>query len=591
MKTVALASRTVFAAVLIAALPSHAAFGDVDPAFRTAAFEGFVCRNSPTLLSNDSMLVLMYNQRDNSVVSSPPGFWNAVAKLNADGTVDRAFGQDGLATFVGPNNELNLLPLGDGRILVLGAQATRLFADGRVDPSYGQGGTTEQFFHQVRSATLLPDGSLMVASIGLPEVTFAWYTPEGRLAVDRGNAGHLSVPLEWSDRVYAWTLQADGSVEIASYPFTKGAPSATVRRITASPTGGTSVTAIAGVMPTPGIAGWTSGAVKVDAFGGVLIASGENEDYLHSNVRLTRFAPSGAIDRSFGSGGSISATTLGSEGQSAAGETPEALWATPEGGWTMVVDARRVYGAGFSSTPADDKRVLRFTAAGQLDRAFPQGIRFNLYQPLTQRDDGKLLAAHTTQPGAVPTCTVKRYLSDVSRIEATMVEYFHPALDHYFMTIEGLEVGILDDNRASMGWVRTGKRFGAWSVAPVPGTTRVCRFYGDLSAGPNSHFYIPEGAGCDGLRQLEAQRPIGSLAWRLEGIAFSTVETSAGACPGALTPVYRFYNRGYEQGRDSNHRYSTDPAVSAEMIAKGWAAEGIAFCAPPLSARQQLIFQ
>jgi len=56
---------------------------------------------------------------------------------------------------------------------------------------------------------------------------------------------------------------------------------------------------------------------------------------------------------------------------------------------------------------------------------------------------------------------------------------------------------------------------------------------------------------------------------------------TAGACFANTTPVYRvFSNRP-----DANHRYTTDRALRAEMMAKGWLAEGdgpdlVVMCAP-----------
>jgi hypothetical protein len=47
--------------------------------------------------------------------------------------------------------------------------------------------------------------------------------------------------------------------------------------------------------------------------------------------------------------------------------------------------------------------------------------------------------------------------------------------------------------------------------------------------------------------------------------------------------VFRLYNNG--QGGAPNHRYTTDAAVRAAMIAAGWAPEGygpqgVALCSP-----------
>jgi hypothetical protein len=54
-----------------------------------------------------------------------------------------------------------------------------------------------------------------------------------------------------------------------------------------------------------------------------------------------------------------------------------------------------------------------------------------------------------------------------------------------------------------------------------------------------------------------------------------------GACPMGTIPVYRLWN----QRADSNHRYTTDAAIKAQMIANGYVAEGygpdsVIMCAP-----------
>ena len=43
-----------------------------------------------------------------------------------------------------------------------------------------------------------------------------------------------------------------------------------------------------------------------------------------------------------------------------------------------------------------------------------------------------------------------------------------------------------------------------------------------------------------------------------------------------LLPMYRLWN-----GRaDSNHRFTTDPRIRDEMIARGYVSEGVAMCVP-----------
>jgi hypothetical protein len=60
-------------------------------------------------------------------------------------------------------------------------------------------------------------------------------------------------------------------------------------------------------------------------------------------------------------------------------------------------------------------------------------------------------------------------------------------------------------------------------------------------------------------------------------------DAATGACPSGYVPVYRVWN----QRADSNHRYTTDPAIRDRMVAQGGVAEGygpdaVAMCAPAL---------
>jgi hypothetical protein len=172
----------------------------------------------------------------------------------------------------------------------------------------------------------------------------------------------------------------------------------------------------------------------------------------------------------------------------------------------------------------------------------------------------------------------------------TAIEYYAPALDHYFFTSAPAEQQLVDAGAAG-DWRRTGVTF------PVGGPTDVCRFYGDRS-GPNSHFYTGNAAECQALRALDAATPPGKPAWRYEGIALKAeVPTAVDAQPGSRTycveedgraPVYRLYNDGADRHIDSNHRHvparGTFPAgktgedIVRDMMGQGWIYEGNALC-------------
>jgi hypothetical protein len=142
---------------------------------------------------------------------------------------------------------------------------------------------------------------------------------------------------------------------------------------------------------------------------------------------------------------------------------------------------------------------------------------------------------------------------------APVVEYFHPRLDHYFMTQNAAEIAALDAG-AYPGWQRTGQSL----LAYRPGQTNfqlpaVQRFYGLPSAGLDTHFFT-----VDYADQFALTYGSQSSAWALEtDNAFEIGRPDQdGNCPAGQVPVYRLWN----QRVDSNHRYTTNPAIKSQMI-------------------------
>jgi hypothetical protein len=160
---------------------------------------------------------------------------------------------------------------------------------------------------------------------------------------------------------------------------------------------------------------------------------------------------------------------------------------------------------------------------------------------------------------------------------APVVEYFHPLLNHYFMTQNAAEIMALDAG-AHPGWERTGQSL----LAYRPGQTNfqlpaVQRFYGLPSAGLDTHFFT-----IDYADQFALTYGPRSLAWVLETDNAYEIgrPDQDGNCPAGQIAVYRLWNRRV----DSNHRYTTNPAIKAQMIERGYVAEGhgpdiVAMCA------------
>jgi hypothetical protein len=161
----------------------------------------------------------------------------------------------------------------------------------------------------------------------------------------------------------------------------------------------------------------------------------------------------------------------------------------------------------------------------------------------------------------------------------TAVEYYNAALDHYFISDLAPDIEALDSQRIA-GWARTGKTIPVWpnSFGLLNG---VCRFYIPPEHG-NSHFFSASATECHNVSGLVGTDP------NYSGYVLETTEAffvalpfADGTCPTHWLPVYRLWNNR----PDSNHRYTMDPAIKAEMLARGYIAEGygpdaVAMCSP-----------
>ena len=160
---------------------------------------------------------------------------------------------------------------------------------------------------------------------------------------------------------------------------------------------------------------------------------------------------------------------------------------------------------------------------------------------------------------------------------AVAVEFYHAALDHYFITAEPAEIADLDSG-VHTGWTRTGYRFSVIKRgSSYPGTMPMCRFWSGMLS---SHFYTAKPSECEDVKVMFAH------AWQFEsGEVFRAflVDAVSGQCPADTTAVYRLYNNR----PDVNHRYTDQLSAFVFMKGKGYIPEGdgspaipIAFCTP-----------
>ncbi|CAN5433645.1 hypothetical protein BH11PSE11_BH11PSE11_22640 [soil metagenome] len=219
--------------------------------------------------------------------------------------------------------------------------------------------------------------------------------------------------------------------------------------------------------------------------------------------------------------------------------------------------------------------LLRLLPNGTTDAGFGAGGVFRLsgmlgINAMAIDRDQKLLVAGQDASGAI----LARYNLDGISSGTPVVEFYHPTLDHYFITANLNEAAAIDAGSAGPGWIRTGNSFKSG------GSSAVCRFYGSQSPGPNAHFYTISASECDGLKQLQANTPATQKRWNFESLDFLSTAPANGICPSGTLPVYRAYNNGFARGVDSSHRITSSASAIQEVVARGWINEGVVMCAP-----------
>jgi hypothetical protein len=200
-------------------------------------------------------------------------------------------------------------------------------------------------------------------------------------------------------------------------------------------------------------------------------------------------------------------------------------------------------------------------------RSLPE---FQNWPRFAKRDEEFVLAS---LPPPIVEGEVTEYINTLDFPNAPGGVYFYASTDEDWRILDAKLPGRFD---------RTGKSF------KHGGYVSVCRFYGSVSPGPNSHFYTANFDECEFIKSFEVRpRPSDKQQLNYEGKVFYAnlpiPPTSSGGtatCPAASIPLYRAYNNSFGRNYDGNHRFSTNQADIADVVAKGWVDEGMVMCVP-----------
>ena len=587
----AIAAVGIILVSLSGAAPATAAThpGDLDPTFGadgsgqvTFDFAGNWDDGTHIMVQADGR----YLAAGHGVDSTGIGF---LARYLPDGRVDTSFNGTGQRVFGDVEagmylNDVRLQP--DGKIVVVASSGLvmRLNGDGSTDESFANGGqlmidpSTVGSVLWIGAIAVLPDGRLLIAgSEGPPD---GWggvlysrpftlrLLADGQPDVSYGIAGRVSHDSLAHDLVPRRIgLEASGKITVIGGDFYSVASAMAIRL---NPDGTPDATFASGGKYVVTIAGFAQSELHdlVLELDGSLVMVGQSSrgnppDYAAFAIRLT---PLGQPDAIFGEAGVAVVPGL-----------------TFARGVTKQTDGKVLISGSRAAADANSEAlVARLMSTGELDATF--GTKGITTQSLGAEAnaavdvDGRIVlvgalwkaTGNPLHPGdldfvltrliGVETAAPIRPLVDA-------VEYYHPRLEHYFLTADAVEIGALDSG-VFPGWWRTGQRL---HVYADPGADRapVCRFYTDAFAGKATHFYTASPAECEYVKRLPQ--------WMFEGIAFYVLipigyGTGSGSCPAGTVALYRAYNNG--QGGAPNHRYTTSLAALTAMIAQGWTFEG-----------------
>jgi uncharacterized delta-60 repeat protein len=258
----------------------------------------------------------------------------ALARYNANGTLDTGFGTGGIVTTsIGSNNDYaNALIQSDGRIVVAGRSfnsssnkydfaLVRYNANGTLDTTFGTGGivTTSigsgSIYDYAYALGIQPVGKIVVAgySYNGSKYNFALvrYNANGTLDTTFGTGGIVTTSIGSSDdAAHALGIQSDGKIVVAGSSYGSKYNFALVRynaNGTLDTTFGTG-----GIVTTPIGSDWDYAyALGIQPSDGKIVAAGSSNSGSNYDFALVRYNTDGSLDTGFGTGGIVT-TPIGS---------------------------------------------------------------------------------------------------------------------------------------------------------------------------------------------------------------------------------------------------------------------------------------
>jgi uncharacterized delta-60 repeat protein len=333
----------------------------------------------------------------------------ALARYNADGSLDTTFGTGGtVTTAIGTGNDYvySVAIQSDRKIVVAGSAGygshddfalARYNADGSLDTTFGTGGkvtTAIGMWASAHSIAIQSDGKIVAAGLSAAnsssyyDFALVRYNADGSLDTTFDTDGIVTTAIgAYHDEAYSVAVQSDGKIIAAgrsSDSTNSNAGFALVRYNadgsldTTFGTGGKVTTAI-------GTGNDYANSVAIQS-GGKIVAAGHSYNGSNYDFALVRYNADGSLDTTFGTSGKVT-TAIGT------GDDYANSIAVQSGG--------KIVAAGYSNNGStSDFALARYNADGSLDATFGTGGKvttaigtWNYANSVAIQSDGKIIAA------------------------------------------------------------------------------------------------------------------------------------------------------------------------------------------------------
>ena len=425
----------------------------------------------------------------------------ALVRYNPDGHLDSSFAGDGrVVTDFNDADDFgfSVVVAPDARILVAGYTTSgpnpefaiaRYNADGSLDTSFGDGGraiTGLMNDDLGQSIALQADGRMVVSGYSFNGSSFDFalvrYNADGNLDTTFGNDGRVTTGIGFHDASYSVAVQPDGKILAAGHSL-NGTNDFAIVRYNADGSLDTTFGGVGSVTTDFGGTHDVGQSVAVHADGRIVVAGISQGD-----IAVVRYNVDGSLDPSFGDGGRVKTSIV------AGSDTGSSVTIQPDG---------RTLVAGSSFNGANtDFALVRYNVDGSLDTSFgdggmvttPIGTSSDEGYSVTLQPDGRILVAGHSSNGANADFALVRYNADGS-------------LDTTFGAPDVMEIQVAENIASVTAVVATDPDASQMLTYAIAGGADASLFAIDANTGELSfvsapNFEAPADAGGDNIYDL-----------------------------------------------------------------------------------------